>query len=130
MGRRVEVNLSVDLHALVYPAADLPGTWVAHCLELDIISQGASDQDALRSLDEAINVIVEYNIQHGLMPLQIRLAPKEYWEAAGLPFPQEGLKVSVTVRQLDTGTEDEAGEFQRSMVPIVMDRAPVPVHAG
>lgn len=36
-----------DLHVLIFPAEDLPGIWVAHVLEADLVTQGDSIGESL-----------------------------------------------------------------------------------
>ena len=68
----------------VYPATDLPGVWVGHCLDLDLVTQGPSENDALLALREAIDLVYEWDKENGLDPLLCRKpAPQEEW----LKFP-------------------------------------------
>lgn len=62
---RKETNMSqkkfdADLWIVVKPAVDVPGTWVSHCLTLDLMSQGNSPEHALEMIFEVTqNVVVE-----------------------------------------------------------------------
>jgi hypothetical protein len=71
-----ETNLTV----LVTPAQDLPGQWVAHCLNIDIVTQGDSIQHALAMAREAVLMVVRDDLIRGRDPLQRRPAPEECWE--------------------------------------------------
>ena len=64
---------------VVEPAEDMPGVWVAHCLDFDVISQGDSLQLAIDSVTEAVAMTVVDDLQNGLEPND-RRAPAEYWE--------------------------------------------------
>jgi hypothetical protein len=83
----VQFDVTLPFHVLVYPAPDIAGQWIAHCLELDMIAQGDSSEDARAVLDDQFRVLLEYNLEHGLVPIQVRPAPPEIWEAAGLRQP-------------------------------------------
>lgn len=43
----------------VFPAEDVPGQWVAHVIELDLITQGNSLRHALEMAGEAIEIVTE-----------------------------------------------------------------------
>lgn len=51
----------VPLRAVFYRES---GRWVAHCLELDLLGDGDSTEDALSSLTDAIQLQVEATIEH------------------------------------------------------------------
>lgn len=65
--------------ALIQPAETIPGEWVAHCLHLDVVSQGRSIEHALDMLREALEMIVSDDIAQGLDPLDRHKAPDEDW---------------------------------------------------
>lgn len=46
-----------DLHVLIFPAEDLPGIWVAHVLEADLVTQGLSPGDALDMAIDAWSIV-------------------------------------------------------------------------
>jgi hypothetical protein len=60
-------------------AEDVPGEWTAHCLELDVVSQGTSLRHALAMLNEACFITVCDDIFAGRDPLD-RRAPARYWD--------------------------------------------------
>jgi predicted RNase H-like HicB family nuclease len=76
MGEEVRRPLSV----LVTPAADLPGQWVAHCLQLDIMSQGDSIDHAFRMICEACDLAMNSDLEDELDPFDREPAPDEDWE--------------------------------------------------
>ncbi len=69
-----------DLHIHFFPAEDLPGIWVAHCLDIDVFSQGRSLGEAMAMIREALELTVADDLAHGRDPLG-RRAPKEDWDA-------------------------------------------------
>ena len=45
--------------ACVYPSSDEKGRFIAHCLELDVIGEGGSVEEAMNELLEAIDAQME-----------------------------------------------------------------------
>jgi hypothetical protein len=68
-----------DLHVVFWPAEDVPGQWLAHCLELDVVSQGNSLPHALEMLKEAVGEVLVSDLQKRLDPMR-RRAPQEDWD--------------------------------------------------
>lgn len=64
---------------LVEPASDLPGVWVSHCLDFDVISQGASPAEAVVAVTEAVGMAVTDDLNARLDPFE-RRAPSEFWD--------------------------------------------------
>jgi predicted RNase H-like HicB family nuclease len=69
-----------NLHIVLWRAEDVPGQWLAHCLELDVVSQGNSLPHALEMVKEAIETVIVADLQKGLDPAR-RRAPQEEWDA-------------------------------------------------
>ena len=65
------------LNVIIYPAPDLEGQWLAHCLETDIISQGNSVADALEMMAEAIELTAAQNVKMGRPAIVYQNAPTE-----------------------------------------------------
>lgn len=64
---------------VVEPAEEIPGVWVAHCLDFDVISQGNNPKLAIEAVNEAVAMTVVNDLCEGLDP-EDRRAPDEYWE--------------------------------------------------
>lgn len=64
---------------LVKPAEDVPGQWVGHCLDLDILSVGTSPRHALDMTGQAVCEIVADDLAHGRYPLDRHRAPPEFY---------------------------------------------------
>jgi len=64
---------------LVKPADDVPGQWVGHCLELDIVSVGNSLQGALEMTSEAVCDCIADDLIHERSPLDRRPAAPEFY---------------------------------------------------
>lgn len=59
---------------LAHEAQDLPGQWVTHCLDLDLVSQGVSVRDALENICDAVSMVLE----EGHLE-RYRRAPEQDW---------------------------------------------------
>ena len=68
-----------DLWFVVKRAEDLPDQWVAHCLDLDVVTQGNGAAHALRMLGEACVMTIMHALEAGKDPLAGQRAPDEYW---------------------------------------------------
>lgn len=86
---------SFNLWVVVKPAEDLPDQWVAHCLDLDVVTQGTSFQHAMQMAFEVSSMMVVEDIVAGRDPMACR-APAEDWadlykivaEGHQVPFAQ------------------------------------------
>ena len=61
------------------PAADVLGQWVAHCLELDVVTQGNSLAHALEMGREVVALTLADDLDAGRSPRDRGPAPEEYW---------------------------------------------------
>lgn len=68
-----------NLWVVVEPTPDVPGEWLAHCLDLDTASQGTSPAHALSLLVEAIAMAVSDDLSRKADPFE-RRAPEEDWD--------------------------------------------------
>lgn len=68
----------VPCWAIIQPADDIPGVWVGHCLDLDVVTQGDSPEHALRMVHEASAMTLSDDLARGAEPTA-RRAPHEYW---------------------------------------------------
>lgn len=76
---KVDKTLVFASWVVVEPAEDIPGLWVSHCLDFDVVAQGESAQQAIEAVSEAVAMTVLDDVTHGLDPNE-RRAPPEYWE--------------------------------------------------
>lgn len=81
---RVPEELTMDHKAfnfwvMIRPARDLPGVWVSHCLDLDVVSQGDSLRDAYDSVIEASLMTLADDLTEK-RDITERRAPKEFWD--------------------------------------------------
>lgn len=125
MAQNVRLEVTFPFHVVVYPAPDLPGQWIAHFLEFDLIAQGDTKEEAADRVHDAFQVTVLHNLEYGLVPFQARFAPRGAWEAAGLKMP-DAVEIKYTHR---TTAEPSETPFSFEGVPsgfetIVADHAP------
>jgi predicted RNase H-like HicB family nuclease len=64
---------------LIERAEDVPGEWVAHCLDFDVVMQGSSLRHAFDAVKEAVEMVVIDDLERGADP-RARRAPDEYWK--------------------------------------------------
>lgn len=64
---------------VVRRAPDIPGIWIAHCLDLNVLSEGESLSEAIESIPEAVAIVVGDALAAGIDPLRHR-APQHYWD--------------------------------------------------
>lgn len=69
---------------VVRPAPDVPGQWLAHCLEFDVVSQGDSVEQALRMGLEASVMVALEDLNSGRNPLERRAPENFFGELYGL----------------------------------------------
>lgn len=73
-------KLVVTSWVLIEPAEDIPGAWVAHSLDFDVISYGDSPQDAIDCICEAVAMTVTDDLSDGRDPHARKPAPEKYWD--------------------------------------------------
>lgn len=84
-----------SLSLLLTPAEDVPGQWIGHCLELDIVSVGTSAEHAAEMAREAVRDCVADDIRDGRDPFARRRAPEEYFEQWRLGAERRHLELGV-----------------------------------
>jgi len=77
----------------------------AHCLEFDLVAQGASTDEAVRNLLDAVDLQASYAEETGDMGALIQPAPAEYWrelaDARPCPWSPNGRVLPAVVSHLD-----------------------------
>jgi hypothetical protein len=66
--RRYEIDYR--FHVCAYPAPDVGGQWIGHCLELELVTQGNSAEHAIEMLQEAVVLTLTESEPAGVPPLQ------------------------------------------------------------
>lgn len=59
---------------------EVPGQWLAHCLDVDVVTYGNSLKHALDMAREAVDLVIKDDLASGLEPME-RSAPREEWES-------------------------------------------------
>jgi hypothetical protein len=73
----VTIPDSMSFRACIYHSEGVPGNFVAHCLELDLIGEGVNPLDAIKELTDAIEIQLESctTLSQVFFP-----APDEIWK--------------------------------------------------
>src|SRR5215831_17052442 len=58
--------LNYRLNVCAFPAVDVPGQWVASCLELDVVTQGNDATHAVEMLQDAIFHVITESQPNGM----------------------------------------------------------------
>lgn len=74
-----KVNIQKNLHALVIHDKEKK-TFLAHCLDMDIVAQAKTQEEAVSELKELISTQIEYCLENDMLDTLFRPAPKEYWD--------------------------------------------------
>ena len=69
---------ALSFRACVYPSPDQPGYYAAHCLELDVVGEGKSVEEAMSNLLEVIETQLESCQDNGAQLLYF--APNDVWQ--------------------------------------------------
>ncbi|HVX86268.1 MAG TPA: hypothetical protein VH253_15905 [Phycisphaerae bacterium] len=80
------------LRAVLYQDA---GRWLAHCLEMDLIGEGVTREEALDSLSESIHMQVEFSVENNNVANIFQPADARYLQmfAAGQDLPHAQFRV-------------------------------------
>lgn len=129
MDEFIKLDVVFPLRIIGYPAPDMPATWIAHALDLDIVAQGSTPEGATRFLRGAIMEMIAYRLSEGMTPVEWSPASEELWVAAE---KSSGEKLDRHPPELRFQV-DVPGEETNAPEPLVYvtDRAPVlAAHAG
>ncbi len=75
---RITDAKSFNCWAHIFKSEDVPGQWLAHCLDFDIVTQGDSVEHAAEMIEDAVGITLVDDIDKGFDP-QARRAPDEEW---------------------------------------------------
>ena len=73
-----KISSGGDLHLDVLMEKD-GQYFIAHCLDLDLVAQGKTFEEAKKELIELINDQIDFAVDNNLEELLVHPAPKEYW---------------------------------------------------
>jgi hypothetical protein len=108
---------------VVEPAEGMPGTWVSHCLNFDLVSYGDSPKDAADSVCEAIEDALIDDFENQRDPLQRgSTTPAECWTQL-----ENILRSGRTVKITDVASNAEHIRLARQLNFVVTIEAITPV---
>lgn len=92
-------TLRVPLHVVFYKEF---GSWIAHCLEFDLIGDGESKEGALERLGETIALQVEASMEHGNNANLFTPADGKFFEmyAAGRDLIPRTLEINAIIEHM------------------------------
>lgn len=79
---KIALTIEFPLRVVLYPAPGLPGQWIAHGLETDLVSQGDSAEHALAMMADALQTLMTYQSGRRRTVVPLRPAPREVWDLA------------------------------------------------
>ena len=85
-------------------AQDLPAQWIAHCLDVDVVTYGASPKEAFQMVEEAVSMVIVDDLSRDLEPTRRRASIEEWDILRRMLLNAESLPLSA----LET---DEEGVF-------------------
>lgn len=110
-----------NLWVVARRSPDVAGEWEAHCLDLDIVTQGRSLRHVFEMAAEAVGMTLLNDLAAGREPTD-RRAPKEFWDglwrllAEGQPIkPTEAFDTESRIATL-------AGQLQFAIRTIQLER--------
>lgn len=68
------------IFSVIVTPSEVKGQWVAHCLNIDLVTQGDSVQHAFAMALESVRTVVADDLKQGLDPLDRKEAPEECWK--------------------------------------------------
>lgn len=95
--------LRIPLRVVFYREAD---AIIAHCLEFDLLGEGATHEQAVQSLVEAIPLQVHEAVESGNIDTLFTPAPGEYFRRFAEGKPNARLGAIMQVLQLQAGPLD------------------------
>jgi hypothetical protein len=68
-----------SLWFIAKPSDEIGGVWQAHCLDMDIVEQGSSMEEAIEAAATSAAITIEEDLQAQEDPYR-RRAPEEFWD--------------------------------------------------
>ena len=112
----------IKLWTLIQESEDFAGTWIAHCLTLDIYSHGATPKEACDNLVESAVETINDDVAHGFNPID-RCAPRDHW----IPWTEmliKGEKISALPGEGDASLPVQPGHVRCYAVRIDLAARP------
>ncbi len=95
--------------------------WIAHCLELDLMGDGASQSDALASLRSAIETQLAWSLENNDPSLLFSPAPREFevMFAAGEDIAQGEIRLDAAPQSPSPDYVFESARLRRYSGPVM-----------
>ena len=85
----VKESFSIPLRAVVYREGKW---WLAHCLELDLVAEGGTADEALRDLMDLTVLQVQTACKEGNLESVFRPAPAAIWRLFAIADPRSTIR--------------------------------------
>ena len=74
----MEFTFSKQLHYLIHTS---DGEQVAHCLDMDLVGSGATNEEAIAELNSAVRALVFFAVKTKTFDIEsiCKRAPQDYW---------------------------------------------------
>jgi hypothetical protein len=108
----------IPLRIVFYREQD---AWIAHCLELDLLGDGASQSDALVTLRSAIETQLAWSLENGDPSLLFSPAPREFevMFAAGEDIAQGEIRLDAAPQSPSPDYIFESARLRRYSGPVM-----------
>lgn len=94
-----------NLWVLFRPSEQIAGEWIAHCLELDVVTQGTSLRHAGEMIMEAVKMVLDEDLRAKLDPFRRReRTPQEAWDELEALLHGGSLDVMETIERFPTSS--------------------------
>jgi len=99
---------------MIERSEDGDGSWLGHCLEFDIVSQGDNASHALDMIREATAMMLMDDLNDGVEPDKVRSrAPLEIWQAL---FDMMKTGERIPLAQIRSGERNDVKKFATQIV--------------
>jgi len=98
MVKSLHQGVDLELRSVLYREGNFH---LAHCLELDLVGEGATPREALDTLVELVECHVATAIEDGDLASIFRPAPAELWRLYSLGQPRRGRKTKSPVTRFE-----------------------------
>ena len=96
----MDFTFSEQLHYLIHV---VDGEYVAHCLDMDLVGTGTSEEEAIEELNTAVRSLVLFAIKGKVLNILslCKRAPQRYWDR----FEEAKAKSGVVMRTLEVSPD-------------------------
>jgi hypothetical protein len=91
-------RIRLDFRVLIYKEDDF---WIAHCLETDLVAEGATMSQALDNLVDISNVQIEAAMDEGDLASLFTPAPADIWRMYAIAAERPSRRPRKAVKQVN-----------------------------